>query len=218
MLRLAHRGDWRRAPENSLAAILAALEVPGIDGVEFDVRASADGVPVLLHDETLARVQGRPERVGDLTAAQLGEAGVPTLAEVLAAVPASMFLDVEVKDDPGVDGVVSVLEAARGPELANAVVSSFGLGPLAALARHRPSWKRWANAMDLSPGTLARVANLGCAAIAVEWHAIDAAAMERARQAGLDVAAWTVQDAGTVTRLESLGVVAVCVEGAAMHA
>ena len=40
-LRLAHRGDWRRAPENTLAAFLAALAVPGCDGLEFDVRAVA---------------------------------------------------------------------------------------------------------------------------------------------------------------------------------
>ena len=52
-LRLAHRGDWRAAPENSLQALVAATRIPGCDGVEFDVRLSRDGVPVLLHDETL---------------------------------------------------------------------------------------------------------------------------------------------------------------------
>ena len=67
-LRLAHRGDWRRAPENTIPALTAALEIAGCDGLEFDVRASADGVPVLLHDETLERVQGRPDRVDALTA------------------------------------------------------------------------------------------------------------------------------------------------------
>jgi glycerophosphoryl diester phosphodiesterase len=52
-LRLAHRGDWRNAPENSLAAMQAALAIPGCDGLEFDVRASSDGVPILLHDPSL---------------------------------------------------------------------------------------------------------------------------------------------------------------------
>ena len=65
-IRLAHRGDWRHAPENSLGSIAAALAVPGCDGVEFDVRLSSDGVPVLLHDETLDRVQGRPGRVDEV--------------------------------------------------------------------------------------------------------------------------------------------------------
>jgi glycerophosphoryl diester phosphodiesterase len=53
-LRLAHRGDWRRAPENTLEAFRAALAIPACDGLEFDVRAAADGVPVVCHDETLA--------------------------------------------------------------------------------------------------------------------------------------------------------------------
>ena len=66
MLRLAHRGDWRHAPENTIPALLAALKVPACGGLEFDVRLSADGVPVLLHDETLARVQGRPEPVSEV--------------------------------------------------------------------------------------------------------------------------------------------------------
>ena len=58
MLLLAHRGDHRRAPENTLAAFAAALAHPGVDGLELDVRASADGVAVVIHDASLARVQG----------------------------------------------------------------------------------------------------------------------------------------------------------------
>ena len=46
-LRLAHRGDWRVAPENTLDAFLAAMRIPGCDGVELDVRLSRDGVPVV---------------------------------------------------------------------------------------------------------------------------------------------------------------------------
>ena len=46
-LRLAHRGDWRAAPENSLAALTAALANPACDGIEFDVRASSDRRPRL---------------------------------------------------------------------------------------------------------------------------------------------------------------------------
>ena len=95
--RLAHRGDWRRAPENTLAAFLAAIAVPGCDGLEFDVRASADGVPVVIHDETLERVQGVDARVDELSAEALERHGVPSLADVLAAVPRRAFLDVELK-------------------------------------------------------------------------------------------------------------------------
>lgn len=215
-LRLAHRGDWRQAPENSIPALLAALEIPACDGVEFDVRASRDGVPVLSHDETLERVHGRPDRVADLTAAELTTLGVPTLAEVLAAVPERAYLDVELKGDPGVAAVVAVLEAVRGRELRNAAVSSFAPATLHALGRLRPRWHRWLNVVELSAGTVATAATLGCRAIASEWHSIDLPAVARARRTGLDVAAWTVDRRATLDRLSRIGVTAVCVEGAAL--
>jgi glycerophosphoryl diester phosphodiesterase len=214
-LRLAHRGDHRRAPENSLAAMLAALRVPACDGLEFDVRAAIDGTPVLLHDETLARVQGRPWRAETVTVAELRELGVPTLAEVLEAVPRSAFLDVELKGVPS-PRVVPVLRAGRGSGLENAVISSFRPEALEAVGRAEPGWPRWLNAEDLHDPTVARAAGLGCRGISVDWHAIDPVRIGRAHAAGLEVAAWTVRRRATFERLARLGVVAVCVEGAAL--
>jgi glycerophosphoryl diester phosphodiesterase len=215
-LRLAHRGDWRRAPENSIAALVAALEIPGCDGVEFDVRASHDGEPVLSHDETLERVHGRPGRVADLSATDLAAIGVASLADVLAALPDTAFLDVELKDDPGVAAVVAVLEAGRGRDLRNAAVSSFAPATLDALGRLRPAWHRWLNVIEVSAGAIATASTLGCRAIAAEWHSIDLPAIARARRAGLDIVAWTVNRPATLERLESIGVIAACVEGAAL--
>jgi glycerophosphoryl diester phosphodiesterase len=214
-LRLAHRGDWRRAPENTLPALLAALDVPGCDGLEFDVRAAADGTPVVIHDETLDRVQGFAGRVADMTPDQLAVHGVPTLEEVLAAVPRRAFLDVELKGDPG-RGAVDVLTAGRGPGLARAVVSSFERATLERVGRLAPSWPRWLNVEDLEPGTLDLAVRLGCSGVSADWRAIDARSMRRARETELDVAAWTVRRRPTARRLERLGVVAICVEAAAL--
>ncbi len=215
-LRLAHRGDHRHAPENTLAAFLAALELPGCDGLEFDVRLSGDGVPVILHDETLQRVQGRPERADELTVDELDAAGIPRLADLLALVPRSAFLDVELKVDGGA-AVADVLRQGRGTDLANAVISSFEPDAIATVRAIEPSWACWLNAEVLDPATLARAASLGCRGIAVEWHAIDEAALGRAGDAGLVVAAWTVTDRAVHERLAGLGVIAVCVEGAALE-
>lgn len=217
-LRLAHRGDWRRAPENTLPALLAALAVPGCDGLEFDVQPSADGVPILLHDDTLARVQGRPERADELTAAQLGALGVPTLASVLAAVPRHAYLDVELKGDPGpaLDATLDALETGRGPALGRAVVSSFDPLALARFRSARPAWPRWLNAEDLSAATIGLAVELGCRAISVDWRAINPATAGAVRSAGLELAAWTVRRRSTAARLERLGVVALCVEAAAL--
>lgn len=214
-LRLAHRGDWRVAPENTLGALLAAVAIPACDGLEFDVQASADGVPILLHDDTLERVQGRPERPDQLSADALGELGVPTLAEVLAAVPRRTFLDVELKSDPG-RSVVEVLAAGRGAELHDAVISAFEPATLERIAGLAPAWPRWLNAEDLEPSTIAVAVELGCRAIAVDWRAIDEGSLARARTAGLGIAAWTVTRRPTYDRLARLGVLAVCAEGPAL--
>jgi glycerophosphoryl diester phosphodiesterase len=215
-LRLAHRGDARHAPENTIDAMLAALAHPACDGLEFDVQASADGVPILLHDDTLQRVQGRPERPGELTADALGDLGVPTLADVLAAVPRRAFLDVELKGDPG-RAVVEVLAAGRGAELHGAVVSSFEPEPLERVGGLAPAWPRWLNTVDLEPATIARARELGCQGIAADWRSIDPGSAARVRAAGLVLAAWTVRRRATFQRLAGLGVTAVCVEAAALE-
>ena len=215
MLRLAHRGDWRRTPENTIPALLAALKIPACGGLEFDVRLSSDGVPVLLHDETLARTHGRPEPVNDLKARVLDEIGVPSLAQVLAALPHRAFLDVELKGRHD-RAVVEVLAAGRGPGLVNAVVSSFETGTLERVAGLVPYWPRWLNAHDLEPQTIAVATELECTAISVEWHAVDRGSVARARAAGLEVAAWTVRRRDTAARLARLGVMATCVEAAAL--
>lgn len=213
--RLAHRGDSRRAPENTIEAFQAALALPACDGLEFDVRVAADGVPVICHDATLARVQGRPERVDALRSDALGDLGVPTLADVLRVAGRRAFLDVELKDDPG-PAAVEVLAAGRGPELHNAVVSSFDREALAGVAHRAPGWPRWLNAAILDRGVVAAALTLGCRGVSVDWRALDVAALALARDAGLEVAAWTVRRRTTFDRLARLGVVAVCVEGAAL--
>jgi len=214
-LRLAHRGDWRRADENTIPALLAALEVPACGGLEFDVRLSADGVPVLNHDTTLERVHGRPDRVDALTADALGDAGLPTLEAALAAVGRRPFLDIELKDDPG-RAAVEVIAAGRGPGLERAVVSSFDRGALDGVARLAPGWRRWLNSATLDPTVVADASALGCRGVAVDWRSLDRGSVALARAAGLEVAAYTVRRRATFDRLARLGVVAACVEGPAL--
>jgi glycerophosphoryl diester phosphodiesterase len=185
-LRLAHRGDWRVAPENTLGAFEAAMRIPGCDGVEFDVRLARDGVPVLLHDETLNRVQHRRERVDRLTAEELAEAGIPRLDAVLAALPGA-WLDVELKGADHGDATADALREARGDAPDDAVISSFDPPALVAMRDGLPGWGRWLNTEDLAPATLS-----------------------------LEVAGWTVRRTPTFERLGRLGVVACCVEAAAL--
>lgn len=214
-LTLAHRGDHRRHLENSLPALVAALERPGCDGIEFDVRASRDGVPVVYHDATLARLHGRPQAVADLSAAELTRLGVVDLETVLAAVPRRAFLDVELKVELG-RPLIEVLAAGRGPALSHAVISSFDERALGRVREMARDWPMWLNANELAPDTLDRAVALECRGVSAEWHAIDRASVARAHAAGLEVAAWTVTRRATRDRLARLGLVAICVEGAAL--
>ncbi len=218
MLLLAHRGDHRRAPENTLAAFAAALAIPGVDGLELDVRASADGVAVVLHDATLTRVQGRRSRASRLTVDELAVHGVPTLAAVLGACPPGAFLDVELKEDLG-EVALAPIRAARGipgGEVDRIVVSSFDRRALATVRRLEPGWPTWLNTAWLSDRAIRLAVELGCAGIAAEWHRIDGRRAERVRGAGLELAAWTVRDPAVRDRLTALGAAAACVEGSAL--
>jgi len=63
---IGHRGASAVAPENTMAAFREAIAV-GANGIEFDVRLTRDGIPVVIHDSTLQRTGGLPHRIADLT-------------------------------------------------------------------------------------------------------------------------------------------------------
>lgn len=70
VLIIAHRGDWRSAPENSMHAFRACIEA-GYDMIEVDVRKTSDGVLVVMHDESVDRTTEGKGRVADMTAEQV---------------------------------------------------------------------------------------------------------------------------------------------------
>jgi len=110
MLLLAHRGYHAAVPENTLAAFAAALEF-GVDGLETDVRVSADGEPVLLHD----RLTPQGHAVAALTRAALErEWGrpVPVLADALEAFPEPLW-NIEIKTPAAAPAALAVLGRYR---------------------------------------------------------------------------------------------------------
>ncbi|MFC7218284.1 glycerophosphodiester phosphodiesterase [Streptomyces polyrhachis] len=118
-LAVAHRGAPYRARENTLPALGAALEA-GADAVEFDVRLTRDGVPVLLHDDTLWRLWGHDEALDELTYEELRlltGGGVPTLGaalEVMGRAPEGVrsFIDLPEGDPRTAKAVVAEVAAA----------------------------------------------------------------------------------------------------------
>jgi glycerophosphoryl diester phosphodiesterase len=81
---IAHRGEPRGCTENTLPALLRAID-HGADAIEVDVRCTEDGVAVVHHDETLSRLWRHPAAVAAMTIQQLRRHApqVPTLHEAL---------------------------------------------------------------------------------------------------------------------------------------
>jgi glycerophosphoryl diester phosphodiesterase len=213
--RLAHRGDSRVAPENSLEALLAAVRLPGIDGVELDVQLSADGVPVVAHDADLHRVLGVHALVHELDAAALDSYGVPRLAEVFEALPPEALIDVDLKVAP-TRAFVEVCIAGRGAEPERAAFDSMDPAVLSVLRELAPGWPRWLGTESLDLGSVAMASAVGCQAISAEWQAIDPGSARLVLDAGLELAAWTITDPDLVDRLAVLGVTTVFLEGDAL--
>jgi glycerophosphoryl diester phosphodiesterase len=147
MFLYAHRGASAEAPENTLAAFRRALAV-GADGIELDVHLSADGVPVVIHDETLERTTDGAGPVsaqslaglasldaGGWFAPEFSGEGVPTLAEVLRLLAGRLRLNLEVKD---ARAGWAVLDLLRHFPQTDAVLSSFDHSLLARLRRIAP--------------------------------------------------------------------------------
>jgi glycerophosphoryl diester phosphodiesterase len=106
-LNFAHRGFTLAAPENSLAAFKAALEL-GVDGIEFDVRTCKSGEVVVFHDPTLARMTDGRGFVKHKTLAELKrlrlrsanpelDERIPTLEELVETVQGRLLLNIEIK-------------------------------------------------------------------------------------------------------------------------
>jgi len=124
----AHRGASARAPENTLSAFAAAL-VDGANALELDVHRTADGHFVVAHDGDGSRLCGTPERIAEISLADLrrwtvaGEP-LPTLAEVLEAFP-EVPLSIDLKpDDATAVGPLLELLTAHGGE-GRVTVASF---------------------------------------------------------------------------------------------
>jgi glycerophosphoryl diester phosphodiesterase len=130
----AHRGASRHAPENTLAAFLAAAESDA-DGLELDVHLSREGIPVVIHDETLARTtdgdgavaqqdlqQLRQLDAGSWFAPEYAGERIPTLESVLKMFGGKLRLNLEIKDAGAGKAMLELLAQYPG---ADVVVSSF---------------------------------------------------------------------------------------------
>ncbi len=221
---ISHRTNMGSQPENSLAGIDAAL-ADGADGVEVDVRASSDGVPVLMHDRSLVRTTANDRPVAEVPSAELRDLRVhdpydaadpqpiPTLEQALERVAGRALLVVEVKQ-PGIETAVAQVLRASG-QLERCWLWSFDLDVCRAYRRVLPevpiallvaAGERTASAR-LPELRLASDAEL--AAVSLGHPLVGTATVEAAHGLGLQVYAWTVNDLDEIDCVRAAGVDAI---------
>lgn len=221
---LAHRGGGWLAPENTLAAIRLG-HAWGFAMIEYDVRLSGDGIPVLLHDDDIRRTSSGQGDAATMTLAQLqrydygswhspawaGEA-IPTLYGVAAYTLAhNMASNIEIKPHPGTDHETGrrVAEIAAGlwehAELPP-LLSSFSHTALAAARDSAPALPR-ALLIDkiLPQDWRATALELGCMGLNLQHGLITPDLVREVHAAGLSVLAWTVNDPARARRLLQWG-------------
>lgn len=214
--------------ENTLAAFAAALDL-GLTHLETDVRATSDGVAVLLHDPDLARTAGRAVPVSALTWAELGDvrvAGrlrVPRVEEVLDAFPEAV-LNIDVKDARAVRPLADAVRSADAQD--RTVVAAFDGRRARAVQHLVPGVARSAGMAGSAGARLAAALErlspaLGRRLLARAAHGADALQLperagrltvvtprllDLAHQVGVQVHVWTVDDPAEMDRLLDLGV------------
>ncbi|MGH2870328.1 MAG: glycerophosphodiester phosphodiesterase [Solirubrobacteraceae bacterium] len=189
---IAHRGAWVQAPQNSLAALEAAIAL-GCDMVELDVRSTRDRRLVAIHDR---RVGAAP--VSGLTLAELRErvepGQAPELEAMIELAAGRIGLDVELKLQDRVDAALAVLHRRLDP--AQYVVTSFLESTLADVRTLAPQTR---TGLLIKPGRRPRrleerLKAAGISFVAPHASVARAGLLAWAAQRGLDTYLWTVND------------------------
>lgn len=215
---VAHRGLHTSARENTIASFEAAVAL-GVDGVEFDVRRTLDGVLVVHHDPTIG-----PLVIADRERSALPDY-VPTLGEALESL-VDVAINVEIKNGRGpaenydetgelARQVLGTLHDAGRSERVS--VSCFDLATCAyvrsADREITVAWLLW----DVAVGdALVQAHLLGFNAVNPHFSTVDEEVVARARELALDVNVWTVNRVEDLERMTSLGVACVITDDPAL--
>lgn len=217
VLKVGHRGAKLWEPENTIRGFLCAVR-HGFEFIEFDVRLSKDGIPVVIHDETLNRTTNGRGRVRNFTVRDLKkfDAGkgerIPILDEALAfARHHKISAFVELKEKWGVEKIVRAVEKSGGRD----VLISFDPEVLKHIShlnknlstgwvfskriRNRTTFFRLARSFD-AVWLLGQIGTLTKSFV------------EQAHRWGFKIEAWVANDRRTARRIAALGVQAIATD------
>ncbi len=206
---IAHRGASADAPENSLEAFRLARQL-GADGVELDVHASVDGVPVVHHDAVINDTPIASATVAEIRRmrAPTGHP-IPTLAEALETLR-DMAVFVEVKNFPPDwdDALFAALD--NGPVPSNYRIHSFDHRIIVRLRAERDDFGYGVLAASYAVSPLNAIREAGAGVLWQHESLIDLALVGAAHAEEYEVYAWTVDDERRIRELAEFGVDAIC--------
>lgn len=221
---IAHRGGGTLAPENTLTAFRVG-SAHGFEMMEYDVKLSADGVPILLHDETITRTSNGTGAAADLkmadllrhdfgawhSAAYAGEA-IPSLYAVAAyTIANNISSNIEIKPSLGTDAETGSSVARTARDLWQAaplppLISSFSEIALAAARDAAPELPRALLIAGALPDDWQlRVARLGCIGLNLNHKHVTEMLVRAITSAGYSLAVWTVNDPARARQLLDWG-------------
>jgi glycerophosphoryl diester phosphodiesterase len=192
---VAHRGAWGMAPQNSLQALEDAIAI-GCDAIEIDVRRTADGRIVLVHDARLRlRTVNRLEHHQVQARMKVGQA--PLLEDILARAAGRILVDIELKEDGYVAETMDAVARRLAPS--QYVITSFHDSVLTQVKRHAPEAR---TGLLLGPrrhrGLDQRIAAAGVAFLAPHISLARTGLWPWAADRNLPLWVWTVNDHRTL--------------------
>ena len=205
---VAHRGAKALAPENSILAFTTAAEL-GVAAIETDVRLSADGLPAIIHDSTLARTHGHKAHVGATTMPELQSLGVPPLSTMLDIFAADFDVIIDLKEK----SIRLAESVGRAVAVSGRAARCFVTGSDLNLLRRaqalagglRLSWTIGARHGTLTPAAVVEASVVGVSELAVQASEVSAELVAQAGSLGIDVRAYGIRSPLGAQELVALG-------------
>lgn len=224
---IAHRGGGTLAPENTLAAIRKGCLLR-FAAVEFDVMLASDGVPVLIHDDTLERTTSGSGPVVNMASTSLAQldagrwfapefAGesVPLYAEAAAlCIELGLWANVEIKPSASAERATGHAVAKMSAHLwhnapLGPLLSSFSPDALDSAREAAPSLARGLLVKAIPSDWHSLLEQLGCASLHCDHRRLDRALAQSVHEAGYALLCYTVNDPETARELFAWGVDAI---------
>lgn len=221
---IGHRGAAGLAPENTIASLRRA-KIEGAAWVEFDVMLSADGTPILFHDDTVDRTTNGRGELAELSLKEIQslDAGcwfsdefqderVPTFRDVISEINAlGLGANVEIKPTPGLGvetakATCALISNDWPGSLPSPVISSFDMSAMALAKDMLPDIERAMLFRKLPKNWESIVEDLDCKAVHMSTRYVTKANVDAINSHGFPVRVYMVNDVERGRELKEMGV------------